>query len=160
MPQSSLVGPDSLLQHPHRFEDRRANSQLLSQFEDVAWLGPRTAKVAAQTGDGEFDPKAMSQTETVDDSPFGVSDAKTEVLAHRHLDAAKSEVACSKDVDVGGWVVDLRAVAPCRNGQLHPGRGFRRSDPNERERSPSRPCPGRSGADHHEVDLVDTGCLS
>jgi hypothetical protein len=104
------------LQHPHRFEDRRANSQLLSQFEDAAWLGPRTAKVAAQTGDGEVDPKAMSLTETVDDSPFGVSDAKTEVLAHRDLDAAKSEVARSKDVDAGGWIVDLRAVAPCRNG--------------------------------------------
>ena len=81
-PQSTLVGTDSFLQHPHRFEDRCANSQLLSQFEDAAWLGPRTAKVAAQTGDGELDPKAMALTETVDDSPFGVRDAKTEVLVH------------------------------------------------------------------------------
>ena len=124
VPQSSLVGPDSFLQHPHRFEDRRANSKLLGQFEDTTRLGARAAKVPAQTGDGEVEPDAMSLSETVDDSPFGVSDAKTEVLAHRHLDPAKSEVARSKDVDAGGWIVDARTVAPCRNGQVHPGRGF------------------------------------
>ena len=123
-------------------------------------MGPRTAKVPAQTGDGEVDPKAMSLSETVDDRPFGVSDAKTEVLAHRHLDAAKPEVARSKDVDAGGWIVDVRAVAPCRNGQVHPGRGFVAQIPMSESGAQADHSLGGAGADHHEVDLVDPGRLS
>ena len=105
--QSSLVGPGSFLQHPHGFEDQCANPQLLSQFEDTAWLHARAAKVPAQTADGEVDPKAVSLAETVDDGPFGVSDAKGEVRAHRNLDPTQSEVARSKDVDACRWIVDV-----------------------------------------------------
>jgi len=87
-------------------------------------LRARSTQVPAQTGDGEVGPKAVSLSETVDDSPFEVSDAEAEALADRHLDTAQPEVARSKDVDARGWMVDVRAVAPCRNGQVHPGRNF------------------------------------
>jgi hypothetical protein len=158
--QSNLVGPGSFLQHPHGFEDRRANPQLLGQCEDKAWLGARATKVSAQTGDSEVVPKAVSLSETVDDSPFGVSDTKAEAPAHHYLDPAKSEVARSKDVDACGRMVDLRAVAPCRNGQVHPSRDFVAQIPVSESRAQADHALRNAGTHDHEVDLVDPGRLS
>jgi hypothetical protein len=102
----------------------------------------------------------MSLAETVHNSPFGVSDAKGEVLFHLHLDLAKSEVADSKDVDACGWMVDVRAVAPCRNGQVHPSRNFVTQIPMCESGAQADHALGSPYADHHEVNLIDPGRLS
>ena len=101
----------------------------------------------------------MSLSETINDGSFGVSDAKAEVVAHRHLDPAKAEVPRCKDVDARGWVVDARAVGPCRNGQVHPGRGFVAQIPMGESGAQTDHALGGAGADHHEVDLIDPSRL-
>ena len=120
----------------------------------------RAAKVPAKTGDSDVDPNAVSLSEAIDDSSFGVGDAKVQVHANRHLDPTKAEIGRSKDVDACRWIVDLRTVAPCRNGEIHRDRGFVAQIPI---------CKSRTSADHalrsasthdHEVDLVDPDCLS
>jgi hypothetical protein len=54
----------------------------------------------------------------------------------------------------------VRAVDPCRNGQVHPGRGFVAQIPISESGAQADHALGRAGADHHEVDLVDPGGLS
>lgn len=94
-------GPGSFLQHPRRGRGPVLNSHLLGQFEDTAWLGGRAAKVSAQTGNSEIHPNAVSLSETVDNSAFGVSDLEAEIQANRHLDPAKSEAAHSSPPRAG-----------------------------------------------------------
>ncbi|MGA8726227.1 MAG: hypothetical protein WB565_14435 [Acidimicrobiales bacterium] len=102
----------------------------------------------------------MTLTEAVDHGSLRVTDGKADVLSYRYFDSAEFESLGTENVDSCRWVVDPRAMATGRNGEVHPARALIAQVPVGESGSQADHALGRTRAHDDEVDLVDSGCLS
>ena len=101
----------------------------------------------------------MALSETVDDCSLRVTDREVDPLSGRHVDSAKFECLRTEDMDSRGWAIDQRAMAPCRNGEVHSARALIAQIPIGKGRSQADHSLGCAGAYHHKVNLIDSAGL-